>query len=107
MVSGHRDVFCGISPSSGIVGGDVIVAEGPETCASLVAISPPDVHVVAALSVGNFAKLAKYIISKKPKVINIKEIRVRKGGQGGPSAPPTHTLKEWMVEISGTSDFCW
>jgi len=55
------------SPSSGIVGGDVIVAEGPETCASLVAISPPDVHVVAALSVGNFAKLAKYIISKKPK----------------------------------------
>ena len=91
MVSGHRDVFCGISPSSGIVGGDVIVAEGPETCASLVAISPPDVHVVAALSVGNFAKLAKYIISKKPKVINIKEIRVRKGGQGGPSAPPPHT----------------
>ena len=55
------------SPTSGVIGGDVIVAEGPETCASLVAVSPPDVHVVAALSVGNFAKLAKYIISKKPK----------------------------------------
>lgn len=51
----------------GAVGGDVIVAEGPETCASLAAVAPPETWVVAALSVGNFANLAKYVISKKPK----------------------------------------
>ena len=61
----------------------MIVAEGPETCASLVAISPQDVHIVAALSVGNFAKLAKYIISKKPKVIHQRNQSVRKGDHHG------------------------
>ena len=94
----------------------MIVAEGPETCASLVAISPPDVHVVAALSVGNFAKLAKYIVSKKPKVRYQRNQGVRKGDHHGVlgleigfrdqhSRIPV-SLKQ-TIEISGTSDFCW
>ena len=69
----HKFSLGSVAGNGGVVqrgsgGGDVIVAEGPETCVSLAAVSPPNAWVVAALSIGNFANLAKYITSKMPEV---------------------------------------
>ena len=48
---------------------NLIVAEGPETCASLTAIVKETNWVLATLSLGNLSNIAEIVVSKKPRRI--------------------------------------